>query len=69
KYKHDIDDAKTKEEIDSIINKAKDEDNKHQTEESLTKAKEQGKDSIDNLKHLSQEEKDKYKHDIDDAKT
>ncbi|WP_278926702.1 hypothetical protein [Staphylococcus auricularis] len=31
KYKHDIDNAKTKEEIDNIINKAKDEDNKHQT--------------------------------------
>ncbi|WP_278926701.1 hypothetical protein [Staphylococcus auricularis] len=69
KYKHNIDDAKTKEEIDSIINKAKDEDSKHQTEESLTKAKETGKDNVDNLKHLTQDEKDKYKHDIDNAKT
>ncbi|WP_278926703.1 hypothetical protein [Staphylococcus auricularis] len=65
KYKHDIDNAKTKEEIDNIINKAKDEDNKHQTEESLTKAKEHGKDNVDNLKHLSKDQKDKYKHDID----
>ncbi|MBM0868400.1 hypothetical protein D0429_07235 [Staphylococcus auricularis] len=73
KYKHDIDDAKTKEEIDNIINKAKDEDSKHHgnkpTDTNLDDVKKHGKDNVDKLKHLSQDQKDKYKHDIDNAKT
>ena len=73
KYKHDIGNAKTKEEIDNIINKAKDEDSKHHgnkpTDTDLDGVKKHGKANIDKLNNLTPAEKDKYKHDIDDATT
>ena len=63
-----IDKATDKEDIDKIVEEAK---NEGKTEEEKKKAlddtKDAAKDEVDKLDNLSQEEKDKYKKDIDDA--
>ncbi|MGX0379833.1 YSIRK-type signal peptide-containing protein, partial [Staphylococcus auricularis] len=65
KFKEQINQAKTSEEIADIVKAAQRQD----ASNLLDNQKADGKDNVDSLKHLSQEEKDKYKHDIDDAKT
>ena len=75
KYKGDVDNAQTKGQVSKAVEdaKAKDAENKAAAEEKNKPAtpedKNKAKDEIDKLPNLSDDEKDKYKKQVDEAQT
>ena len=75
KYKGDVDNAQTKGDVKKAVEdaKAKDAENKNAADEKNKPAtaddKNKAKDEIDKLPNLSDDEKDKYKKQVDEAQT
>ncbi|WP_270622142.1 LPXTG cell wall anchor domain-containing protein, partial [Weissella viridescens] len=65
--KKDIDDAKTTDEVDEIVEDAKDQNEANQDSKNLEDAKNDAKNQIDKLPNLTDQEKDDLKKRVDEA--